>query len=89
MSVTYEQVQAAYLDNADFRAEASTAKAQAFITACTRLLAFPQASGRNSASVQYNLAQIEKQLNDARRWLAQQGSSAATVSHPNFEGFRD
>lgn len=89
MSVTYETAQAAYLDNADYRETASPVKAALFITACTQLLAFPQASGKGSANVQFNLAQIANQQQDARRYVAQNSSESTTVGHPNFEGFRD
>lgn len=89
MSVTLSQVQSAYLDNADYRADASVAKAQLFVTACTRLLAFPQSAGKGTANNSFDLKLIKEQLEEARQFIVRKSNSRSTVAHPNFRGFRD
>ena len=84
---TYAQIKAAYLDNASYAENKSTAEAATFITACRMLMLNPSRTGHGKASMEFNLEMIQKQLQEARAWLIAVGSPS--VVHPGFGNFRD
>lgn len=71
-----EAILAAYHENADYDLDGSTGKARAFIVACRQLLAIDVSvkrsahGGRGGNEVELDQTLIERQLNDARQWLA-------------------
>jgi hypothetical protein len=89
MSISYEDVQAEFLANADYFAEESVPKCKAFVTAGLRLLVLlPTVSKMgNAGETQWSVEAVEKQLADAKRWLAARTSRGAT-RFSSFEDFR-
>ena len=93
-SSSLAEVRAAYADAASFEEDASPAKARSFITACRLLLALlPKRSAhgdRGSNEVELDLTVLERQLVEARRWLAAQGHTGAfgRVVHADLSNFR-
>ena len=80
-SSTFAQVEAAYDDNASYAEENSPAKARAFVTAGTILLRrMPEASGTREANFQYRMDLIEKQVREARDWLAANDNSSSSAN---------
>jgi hypothetical protein len=78
---TFAEVEAAYDDNASYAEEASPTKARAFITAATILLRrMPEASGTREANFQYRMDLIEKQIQQARDWLAANDNSSSSAN---------
>jgi hypothetical protein len=84
--------QAAYLANADYIAEQSTAKAGAFLTACNQLLVLlPTSIAHGGAgSLQWSVESIAARLDAAERWLSSRlaAGSAGCVRYSSFEEFR-
>lgn len=90
-ATTLEQTIDAYLDNASYAEDGSTAKAQVFITACRMLLVrLPKKteSGRTQSTVEMDLGQIRKEMDAAKRWLSSR-RSGGQVTHLSLENFRD
>lgn len=93
---TTAQVLTAYGDNASYEEDGSTAKCQAFITA-VRLLLSPTHSmkrsvsgGRGGNELELDQALLRAELQDARRWLAdQQAAEQGAVTHFDATGFRE
>ena len=89
---SYEEVKAAYDDNASYEEDASRVKALAFITAC-RFLArrLPMSAARDGQSV--SRESLREEAAEARDWLtANPGSSGAgslRVRFGDFQDFRD
>ena len=83
-------VQEAYLNNADWFAEQSTAKCKAFVTACHQLLVLlPTMSKRGDAGeMQWSIEAIEKQLAAAKSRLSTRLDDSAR-SRTRFADFRD
>ena len=86
---TLADCEASYLDNAGYAENNSVAQAAAFVTACRALLLkMPAKSAHGKGgSVEFNLEMIQRQLTEARAWLAAVGSP--DVVHPSFGNFRD
>lgn len=88
-SSTLTAIKNAYIDNASYAEDASTAKAKAFITACRiLLLKLPKraAHGRGN-EVELDPRLIHDEMKAAQRWLA--GQSAGAITHVSLEEFRD
>jgi len=68
---TLTQIENAYLDNASYAEDRSTAKAKIFITAC-RMLIFklPSAQAKGANSLAYNRNLLQSELDRAQAWLA-------------------
>ena len=82
-SSTLADAEAAWDDNADYAEVGSTTKAQAFIQAgriLLRRLPSRVASGRGAADTTLNVGAIERQLQQAQRWLAANGSQRNLVA---------
>lgn len=78
---TLAEIEAAYADNISYEEDQSVAKARAFITAC-QLLIGKRASALGAAnSVQFgDQAQLQRQIDHARQWLAANDTSRHTGS---------
>lgn len=96
-SPTYAEVKAAYAANVGYDLDGDVAACREFIKAC-RLLLSPQFGvkrashgGRGAEEVELDQTLVEKQLNAALAWFAANSASsqAASVIHPDFNGFRD
>lgn len=94
---TRADVLAAYADNSAYEENESVAEAKAFATAC-RLLLSPRFSvkrtshgGGSGEEVELDLNIIQKQLDDARQWVAANAPAAngTGVIHPDFTDFRN
>jgi len=92
-SSTLVEVKAAYDDNASYEEDASVSKAKAFVTACRFLLRrLPKRSAGSAGSgeIELNSEQIERQLEEARKWVAANDTAPATsVGHTRHSSFRD
>ena len=93
-SSTYDEVKAAYYDNASYEEDVSVVKAAAFITACRFLLQRdPKRAGwREGSSQEWDPEVLERQMNEARGWKASQAvvtSGGPGAIHASFENFRD
>jgi hypothetical protein len=89
---TDQQVWDCYDDNASFREDASVAKAKAFITACMLLMRRrPVRISADGTSADFDGSFIQKALEDAREWLAQNNTSSngGSVRHLSFSNLRD
>jgi len=86
---TIQQVQAACLDNCGYAEANDTGMAGRFVTACRALILFrpSKTSHGKGGSVEFDLAQIQIQLNEARTWLANR--QEPDVTHPDMTNFRD
>lgn len=96
MLSTRDEVLAAYANNAGYEENESLSQAKAFATAC-RLLLSPRFSvkrsahgGSNGEEVELDLTVIQKQLDDARAYVATNAAaeSGTGVVHPDFTDFR-
>lgn len=66
----------AYFDNAGYEASASTSEANAFVTACVRLLGLrPEEGYFEDGRYRLSAKVVENQLNYARKWLAANSGS--------------
>ena len=83
---TDAEVFAAYEDNASYLEDDSATKAAAFITACTFLLRrMAKSAGEGPANVTLSPELIEKQLEEAKVWLAANSTDTnAGVIHYSF-----
>lgn len=96
-SSTLEEIRTEYLANASYAEDASTAKAKAFVTACTALLlalAERQVHGGRGGGqeIQFNLELIAKEKSAAQTWLAGADESSAGgggIVHADLSGFRN
>ena len=87
---TDQQVWDAFDNSASYAEDNSTAKAAAFITACTILLrrtAKRALHGRTRSEVETSPEMIRELMNDARRWLA--ARSTGRIIHPDLRNLRD
>lgn len=93
---TTAEVYAAYADNASYEENDSLSEAKAFVSAC-RLLLSPlhsvkrsAAGGRSGTEVELSQELLQKQLDQAREWVAQKQSAASHggVIHADFTDFR-
>lgn len=80
-------------DNADYYATGDVAKANAFVTAITRVIATrPESAGLGGSAgetIRYNIAELRKLLEDARKWLSHQSYAENQVTYDDFTGYRD
>ncbi len=91
-SSTYDEVKAAYQDNASYREDGSRVKALAFITACIFLADLtPMSASRDGQST--TKESLQAQQEKAEAWLtANPGSSGAgslRVRYGDVQDFRD
>lgn len=91
-SSTLTAIVAAYIDNASYDEDGSTAKARTFITAC-RILLVRRAKRVVHAGeeVELDLGQIDTQLSAAKRWLAANRGSddgGGGIKHADFADYR-
>lgn len=91
-SSTYEEVKAAYRDNASYREDSSRSKALAFITACIFLADLtPLSASRDGQST--TKESLLEQQHKAEAWLTanpgSSGSGATRVRFGDFQDFRD
>lgn len=90
-SSTYAEIEAAYLDNAGYDEEGSTAKAKAFVVACRLLmLVWPKRADHGDTRLETSIEQIQAELTAAQRWLATHPTdgAAARVKHVDFRNYR-
>lgn len=88
---TDQQVWNAYDDNASYAEDASVSKAKSFITACRILLRRrPTAMTVDGNVVAFSASSIEKELEDAQHWLAQNNTSAngGSIRYLDFSNLR-
>ncbi len=94
MAATLAEAQASYLDNADYVAENSVAKARSFLTACNQLLVLlPSAISHGGAGgLQWSLESIANLRATAEKWLAVHdttyGGARGGVRYSSFEELR-
>jgi len=92
-SSTYDEITAAYYDNASYEEDSSLEKAAAFITACRFLLRLiPKRTaqgGRGGNETEFDVTVIRQELLDARRWLAFSTTGSSGVRHVSLADFRD
>ncbi len=91
-SSTYEEVKAAYQDNASYREDESRTKALAFITACIFLAdLLPISTSRDGQST--SRESLLEQQHKAEAWLTanpgSSGSGSLRVRFGDFQDFRD
>jgi hypothetical protein len=85
MPATIDEVIDALLDNADFEAENSVAKARAFITAANRFLIMtPASQSDKGSSLSMGLAEIRNLLTAARSFVNQADTNSASTSRVRF-----
>jgi hypothetical protein len=92
---TRQEVLDAYADNSAYEENESVAQAKAFASAC-RLLLSPRFSvkrtvhGSRGEEVELDLTVIQKQLDDARHWIAANAPAAngSGIIHPDFTDYR-
>lgn len=89
----YETLVATLQENADWRVGPSRSKAEAFVTAATKLLVMmPVSSSDDGHSTSTNITQIESQMKDAQAYLNSVGGGTSTTSKVRFlttrTGFR-
>lgn len=87
---TRAEVEAAYLDNADYEERGSVTKANTFVTACRHLmLRRPRSAGHGNARVDLAPELIERQMTDAQTWIgANNTSGGGAVTHVDFTNYR-
>jgi type IV secretory pathway VirB4 component len=90
----FSDAQSAYLANADYAETASVSKAQAFITACRKLILLLSSeiqTGDNRNRADENLRQFRIEMQDADQWLIDTAAASANgggTLHVSFEEFR-
>lgn len=93
-SSTQNQIVAAYLDNLNYDINESVSECRSFVAACRALLVMhPSNWSQSGANIQFSPELWQRQLDDAKSWLAANGDSSGVgsggVSHLAFgEGFR-
>lgn len=89
---TFAEVEAEYLDNADYAEAGSRTKALAFATACRYLLLLlpkrTEKGGPGGAATEYDPTVLERQLNTAQRY-ASASAAGGGYRHVDFSEFRD
>ena len=91
-SSTDQQVWDAYDNNASYDVDESVSKAEAFIEACRILLRRrPTQVSVDGTSSSFEAGAIRQELEDARKWLATNNTSAngGSVRHLDFRNLRD
>jgi hypothetical protein len=88
-ATTYPQAVALYLANAGYAEDNSVTAAKAFVTACRAIILMrPTKSAHGKGgSTEFDLTMIQRQLEEARAWIASHGSP--DVIHADFGNFRD
>ncbi len=91
---TYEEIKAAYLDNASYLEDGSAVKARVFITACRYLLlVLPKRVSKGGKSqgeeIELDPGLIQREIGQAQVFLTQANLAAAPPVHYSFENFRD
>lgn len=84
---TPTEIRDAYLDNADYEADGSLAKANLFVAACLRLLAQPSSVSVDGQAVAFDLASVRESLTHARRWIAA-NTAGGKAKYLDFSGLR-
>jgi hypothetical protein len=91
-SSTRAEVIASYQDNASYEEDQSATKAAAFVTAVRLLLQqLPKKASHGEGraeSVELSIETLKQELDDARRWLAQNRSPGGGVLYASFSDFR-
>lgn len=94
-SSTQQDIKDAYADNASYEEDGSVAKCKIFITACRMLLQNPQmistTTQAGTEQMTFDMRTIEKQMESARVWLAQNetvSEAKQNVKALSFEYFR-
>jgi hypothetical protein len=89
---TYNEIRAAYEDNASYLEDQSAAKARAFITACRLLIRhLPTRVSKGGNEMDLDVRLLAEQIAAAERFLTQ-ANIAATAARPRYfslEYFRD
>ena len=94
MAISLKAAQDAWVDNADYAATNSPAKARALITAGTQLMALQHSEaekgGPAGAKEAISVELIRAEMTLARAWLAQHSDvdSESAIIEPDFTGFR-
>lgn len=90
MAVTYETAVDAYLDNADYEAAGSVAKARAFVTACVQLaMLLPASSSSGGSSMSFDMNELRANKERAQAFVsANSGGSSARFLSVNTGDFR-
>lgn len=89
---TDQEVWDEYDDNASYEEDESVSKAQAFITACRFLLRRrPNQISVDGTTTAFEPGAIQRALDDARKWLALNNTSAngGSVRHLDFRYLRE
>lgn len=90
---TFEQIQAAYADNASYQEDGSAAKARAFITACRLLLLkLPKRVSKGGKSqgeeIELDPRLLAEQIGEAKRYLSEANIATAPPRCYSLENFR-
>lgn len=87
---TQAEIVTEYLNNVNYDVNGSAGECKLFIAACRALLVMHPANWQHAGStIQYNPQLWETQLNDAKTWLAANGTGSQSdggVSHLAFRG---
>lgn len=87
-----DEIDRMFRENADYYASGDLAKARAFITAVTLMMARPESAtlgGSGGESVRYNLAVLKTLIDDARKWLTFHEQSRNQITYEDFRNYRD
>jgi len=90
MAVSYDTAVDAYLDNADYEAAGSVAKAQAFVTACVQLaMLLPSSASSQGSSQSFDIGELRANKERAQAYIAANAAGARTrFLSVNTGGFR-
>lgn len=95
-SSSYDDVKDAYLDNLSYETDGSTTKALAFVEACRALILFVPSrnvqGGRGGHETEFDIAEIRRQLETARAYVAANSTAVGTAGSMigvDFRNFRD
>lgn len=86
--MTPDEIHEAYITNASYAEDSSLAKANAFVTACRRMLANPTSFAVDGESGSFDPKTIQTEMMQAQRWIAANARSGG-AKYFSFRGLRD
>jgi hypothetical protein len=91
MAFSLDAIADAYYHNADYDAPADTAKAQAFVVACRRILALsPQRLQEQTGEFEFpDRKLVQKEMDEAKMFLRRRGWTEWNERLITFDNFRD
>ncbi len=86
---TLAAARTAYLANASYAEDKSPPEAQAFLSACRALLLLlPAESGDRGGHMRLNPELVQKEMDEARKWLEGNDPATPKATFTSFWGFR-